>query len=297
MLCPEGSDEVLDGSGHLCSCQTGSCCRYRQEWSQLSPDQQLHYISAVQTVNSDPDLRAIYTRILELYQEAFDSVVLERNWEVSHFFPWIRYYLQLYEDFLRAIDSSITIPYWDWTAYPNRPYDSPVFDAELGFGNSADNATSCVNSGPFREGEFSVPSSLGGGGGCIKRTYEENFSFYTRETMDNLLVLPPDSFGKFYQTLHLLIHLETRCFVGGTMCTDYASSDPLYLLLLARLDLVFDQWQSLQELVRYSNDFTSLEPVLKGRRFTASSYSSNTNLPYNTAVCYGPLPNIAHHSK
>ena len=33
------------------------------------------------------------------------------------------------------------------------------------------------------------------------------------------------------------------CFVGGEMCTMNAASDPLYILHLARLDMLIQQWQ------------------------------------------------------
>ena len=287
------TDEVIDGFGRKCACvsnQLQSCCRYRREWSQLSPFEQLRYINAVKTATTTPKYQSLYNRIIELYLESFDTVVLNTRWETSQFFPWHRYFLHLYEDLLRVIDRSVTIPYWDWTVYPAEPYRSPVFDTMLGFGDSADNVTGCVSSGPFREGEFNVTPSAGGG--CIRRRYRD-FPFYNRQLFNAILSIPADSFDEFHQTMQLFVHLNARCYLRGTMCSNHAANDPLYLLLLARLDVVLDSWQALDEeraTVRFANDTTPLARTLGEASLRVSDYSSNSNLPYGAAVCYSALP-------
>ena len=85
-----------------------------------------------------------------------------------------RYYLHLYEDLLRVIDRSVTIPYWDWTVHSEKPYDSDVFDPILGFGGSSDNVTLCVTSGPFQQREFAMTPS---DGGRLYQTYVRRFPF------------------------------------------------------------------------------------------------------------------------
>ena len=230
---------------------------------------------------------------MELYSEAFDGVVLNTAAERSQFLPWHRYYLQLYEDLLRAVDPSITLPYWDWTTHPTYPLGSSVFNRVFGFGDSIDSETKCVSSGPFREGEFSIASS--GNKECIRRKYDSSF-LYNRQFFNQTLEIPAERFDEFHSTLQLLIHFNTRCSLGGTMCSSRAPNDPLYLLLLTRLDLLLDQWQSLdaeRASVRYSTDFTPLAPTLGEARLRVRDYSSNSQLPFGTAVCYSPLPPLA----
>jgi hypothetical protein len=291
-----GEEEVLPGLGERCSCVGGqltSCCRLRQEWSQLTAEQQLRYLSAVRTAASDPVYRPTYAKIMQLYFDAFQSVVMNDDPDVSLFFPWHRYYLALYEDLLRVIDRSVTIPYWDWTMHPQKPYESQVFDPVLGFGNSANNVTHCVDSGPFRKGDFNM--TLRNGDTCIRRTYG-NFPFFNRQLLDSVLSVPADSFGQFHSALQLFFHFQIRCFVGGTMCTNFASEDPLYLLLLAQLDRLLHRWQALDQaraLVRYSDDASPLSPTLEGRSselLKVSDYSSNKELPHGAAVCYSQAP-------
>lgn len=244
------------------------------------------------TAATDPLYRPAYIRIMQLYLEAFESVVLNENPDTSLFFPWHRYYLSLYEDLLRAIDRSVTIPYWDWTLTPGRPYESQVFDPVLGFGNSTDNITHCVDSGPFQEGEFRMTPRAGGG--CVKRTYR-TFPFFNRQLLDSILSVPATSFTQFHAALQLFFHFQIRCFVGGTMCTNFASEDPVYLLLLSQLDRLLDSWQRRDEErgnERFGDDPTLLAPTLEGAsgELKVSEYTSNKDLPYGVAVCYSDPP-------
>ena len=295
-----GEHEFLVELGERCRCVAGnlvSCCRLRQEWSQLSPTQQQRYIAAVMTASSDPLYRPIYAQIMRLYLEAFESVVLNEDPDTSLFFPWHRYYLSLYEDLLRVVDGSVTIPYWDWTLNPENSYESEVFAPALGFGNSTNNISYCVESGPFREGQFRMTPQAGEG--CVKRRYH-SFPFFNRQLLDSIISLPAGSFDQLHSALQQFFYSQIRCFVGGTMCTNFASEDPIYLLLLAQLDRLLDHWQSLDDdrsVVRYRDDPTPLVPTHEGtsKLFKVSDYSSNKELPYGTAVCYTepPLPSSA----
>ena len=82
---------------------------------------------------------------------------------VGHFLPWHRYFTATYEHILRnECGYSGAQPYWDWTLDTHDPQDfpqSPVFDADLGFGGN----------GPYVEGNASDPFAVPGrtGGGCV----------------------------------------------------------------------------------------------------------------------------------
>ena len=81
-----GEEEILQSLGERCSCVAGqlvSCCRLRQEWSQLSLAQRQRYIAAVTTVSTDPLYRPAYIQIMQLYLEAFESVVLNEDPQTS----------------------------------------------------------------------------------------------------------------------------------------------------------------------------------------------------------------------
>lgn len=282
---------VLDQFGRLCNCtnsQLASCCRYRQDWTSLSMEEKQHYINVVKTIANNSQFQQLYNQLVGIYRTSFDTIAQSTASAISQFFPWQRYFLLEYEDLLRLIDTRITIPYWDWTLLPNDPYSSPVFDPQNGFGNSSDDATMCVNTGPFREGEFEVTASAGGG--CLRRLYS-NLMYPSRQIVSNLLSLQADRFNEFHNSLQLFIQLNIRCFVGGQMCSMDAANDPLYPLHLTRVDIVLDEWQNSspdRAAARYANENTPL--VLSfDNSLVVSNFSNNRDLPYDTCIQYAEL--------
>ncbi len=192
------------------------------------------------------------------------------------------------------VDSGITIPYWDWSFLFATPYQDDVFDPTTGFGNSSSSDTDCVTSGPFAEGVFEVTPSAGGG--CLERKYIGGYAFPSREVLETqVLQYPAADFTSFHRALQMLIWLNVRCFVGGDMCSRTASNDPLYLLHVARVDLVLDQWQSLDNgraEARYVSENDPLVLTLDDN-LLVSQFSSNRELPYGISVCYGDLQDIS----
>ena len=247
------------------------------------------YISAVKTIATNPQFQELYNQLVQNYRTSFDTVAQSTVSNSSQFFPWQRYFLLEYEDLLRLVDTEITIPYWDWTLLPSTPYDSTVFDSQTGFGNSADSNTTCVNSGPFREGEFEVTPSAGGG--CLRRLYN-NRTYPSRQLIEqDILSQPASNFEEFHSSLQLFIHLNLRCFVGGHMCSMDAANDPLYPLHLTRVDLTLNRWQSSspdRAAVRYMNENIRLALSLDDN-LLVSDFSSNTDLPYGTCIIYSQL--------
>ena len=290
--CSDG-ESVMDFAGRLCQCVNGkltSCCRYRRDWTSLSQAAKQLYIDTVKTVSSNPDFQPLYNELVRRYQESFNTLAQDTVPETSLFVPWHRYFLLEYEDLLRMVDPSITIPYWDWSVMYTRPYyESPVFDPKTGFGNSADNVSMCVTSGPFREGEFVVAPSAGST--CLMRKYDD-FQYPSRGFIESdVLPLTAVNFSQFHNSIQLLFNLNVRCNVGGHMCTSNAANDPLYLLQLSRIDLIVDRWQAMDEAratARYANNNNPLVLTFDDS-LTASDFSNNSALPYGVCVKYSPL--------
>lgn len=284
---------VRDQFGRICNAVNGlleSCCRYRRDWTTLSDEEKFRYINAVKTVSSDTSYTQLYNKLIDRYRQSFTSDIQLLNASISQFIPWHRYFLLEYENLLRLVDSSITIPYWDWTVRLRDPYSVPVFDPTLGFGNSANETTLCVSSGPFQEGQFNVTPSAGGG--CLMREYGDSIRFPTRALIENqFLSIPANMFDDFHNAIFQFVNLVVRCTVGGHMCTVNAANDPLYLLQLARVDFTVDRWQNLDESrtnVRYASDTTPLELTFD-RTLLVSDFSGNKDLPYGVCVQYSAL--------
>ncbi len=266
-----------------------SCCRYRQDWTTLSPTEKQRYINTVKTVSTSPQFQPLYNELVKRYKDSFNTIAQYSMSETSQFFPWHRYFLLEYENLLRMVEPSVTVPYWDWSLKPTRPYESPVFDSESGFGNSADNITMCVKTGPFREGQFIVTPSAKGT--CLKREYDV-FQYPSRSHIeDEFLSLGAENFDQFHSSIQLFVSLNTRCFVGGHMCTTEAANDPLYLLQVSRIDLILERWQRMDSdraSVRYQGEKDPLVLTFDDS-LTVSDFSHNSALPYSVCVKYAPL--------
>ena len=290
-----GTDQVMDQFGRRCTCINGQfdlCSRFRRDWSRLNDEEKQTYISAVLTIATDPQYQPLYNQLIQIYSDSALTPAQNTTPDTSQFLPWHRYFLLEYEDLLRLVNSSITIPYWDWSLLPTDPYSSPVFDPVTGFGNSSNNITMCVTSGPFRDELFQVTPSAGGD--CLRRKYKDSI-YPSRNRLNNDLPrFTAADFSAFHQYLQLFVHLNVRCFVGGDLCTYDAANDPLYLLHLSRIDLSLDEWQSIDSArssVRYENDNTELAINLDGS-LTVSDFSSNSDLPFGVSILYAPLQSI-----
>jgi tyrosinase len=176
------------------------------------------------------------------------------------FLPWHRELLRRLELDLQAIDSSVTLPYWDWTV--DRTTSSPLWHPDFmgGDGRAGDGR---VMDGPFaydsgdwtlRYNERPEPDlkrelgasastlpSAADASACLRETpYDESpWSESSDPSFRNRLEgwrHPPagESVG-----MHNLVHV----WVGGTM--DYMSSpnDPVFFLHHANVDRIWARWQ------------------------------------------------------
>ena len=295
----------LDQFGRKCgdcashSGQAGKTCpRYRQDWTKLTSQQKLTYIDAVKTVSMDPAFKPLYDSLIARHRESFRAADVQNIDDPvnSQFFAWNRYFLLEYEDLLRTVNSTVTVPYWDWTEDPSAPFSSPVFDPETGFGNSSspENGSNltCLSSGPFQRGLFEIKSlDNSTSTTCLSRQYNSGI-FPSKMMVDRITALPATEFKEVHEFLHLLAHFNVCRFVGGHMATVAAASDPLYPLHLAQLDSLLARWQAVdsdhaQE--RYFVDRRPLAPELTlpfQRGLLMSDFYSNKHLPHSTAVEY-----------
>lgn len=287
--------KVEDECGRLCSCEDGylvDCCRLRKDYASLTDDEKQRYIDAMVTVSSSPQYQSEYYDLLYLYQRTHGTVAQGSDYETSQFFVWNRHYLLQYENLLRKVDCRITVPYYDWSVFPQQPYRAAVWEDELGFGRSSRSTDYCMTSGPFSYDKYQL--SPRAGGGCLEREYNDEI-FPSRGLIDrDVLTLPAKYFDEFHRTLHLFVHTNIRCFIGGTMCSSDAADDPVFILHLAMMDYVFDRWQrfSSENLrVRYYDDQTALVLV---PQYKVTDYHDNDNLPGGEAVCYAE-PNVKNH--
>ncbi|GGT52810.1 tyrosinase [Streptomyces purpureus] len=176
------------------------------------------------------------------------------------FFPWHRRFLLDFEQALRAVDSSVSVPYWDWTR-DNTPAAS-LFGEDFMGGNG-------------RRGDLQVttgPFALRGGQWPIKHSMTED-RFLTRDfgrprdpielptkaeleraMSDPVYDTEPwDSTSRsgFRNLLEgwgsgrgrWLNHNRVHRWVGGMMLSGGSVNDPLFWLHHSFVDLLWTRWQ------------------------------------------------------
>lgn len=178
------------------------------------------------------------------------------------FLPWHREYLIRFENALREIDMSISLPYWDWTidSELEDPSTSEIWTDEfLGSPNPALNGL--VIDGPFKNWKYDSLDILG--------LPPELFPLYLTREFDNSIPLPFKSdveliinnalvYDKspwddiqappysFRILLEIPIHNPVHGWVGGQaglMSHVYSPGDPVFFLHHCNIDRIWANWQ------------------------------------------------------
>lgn len=288
---------MYDRCFRRCDCVNGrfvNCCRMRRDYAGLSTSERLDFINTYLEVVRDPIYGPRYTALIDTYTRSFSNNITHSTTpSESQFLMFNRFFLLEFEDILKDFNCSLTIPFYDWTPFPNAPYTAAVWGNTDGFGDTARSTDQCVITGPFRVGEYNVVPSAGGG--CLQREYR-NQTFPSRDIVErDLLPLPSSEFDSFHRFLHLFIGVNVQCFIGGTICSNDAANDPIYLLHLSQLDSIFMRWQSVgqgRDTVRYSNDTS---PLLE-TNFQVFSFNNNFDLPFQTCLFYQPPVLFKNHA-
>ncbi|MFF1510915.1 tyrosinase family protein [Streptomyces sp. NPDC058326] len=170
------------------------------------------------------------------------------------FLPWHRRFLIEFEEALRSVDPTVTLPYWDWTV--DRTSRSSLWAPDFlgGTGRARDGQ---VTDGPFArsanrwaitvrvDGRDYLRRDLGAGGRQLP-TRAEVDSVLAMETYDTA---PWNSSSDGFRN-HLEgwrgvnLHNRVHVWVGGQMGTGVSPNDPVFWLHHAFVDKLWADWQA-----------------------------------------------------
>ncbi|MFJ4340706.1 tyrosinase family protein [Streptomyces sp. NPDC088915] len=170
------------------------------------------------------------------------------------FLPWHRRFLLEFEEALKSVDATVTLPYWDWTA--DRTSRSSLWAPDFlgGTGRARDGQ---VTDGPFArsgnrwtiavrvDGRDFLRRDLGAGGRQLP-TRAEVDSVLAMETYDTA---PWNSASDGFRN-HLEgwrgvnLHNRVHVWVGGQMATGVSPNDPVFWLHHAFVDKLWADWQA-----------------------------------------------------
>ena len=147
--------------------QNGQICsnpRIRKSWTELSNEEKSRFVNAVTQIKSKPPQTSSATNRYEDFVITHD-LYKSRAHNISAFLPWHRHFINEFEKELQLIDSSITLPFWDWASDSSNPAASSVL-ANDAFGGDGDPQTGCVRDGAFANWQTAYPSNH-----CLQRQF------------------------------------------------------------------------------------------------------------------------------
>ncbi|MEV6395128.1 tyrosinase family protein [Streptomyces sp. NPDC051907] len=177
------------------------------------------------------------------------------------FFPWHRRFLLEFERALQAVDSGVSIPYWDWTADRTPASSLWAEDFMGGTGRTGDRQ---VTTGPFAyaNGNWRINSRITDGTYLTRDLGRPSdpIALPTRAEVSRALSDPvydtapwdSTSVGGFRNTIEgwgtggaerWVNHNRVHRWVGGLMVGATSPNDPVFWLHHAFIDLLWTRWQ------------------------------------------------------
>ncbi|KAH3722178.1 tyrosinase-like protein [Dreissena polymorpha] len=214
--------------------QTGF--RIRREYRQLSNGERNAFHTVLRTMKTN----GVYDMFAELHK----GIVTTSAHGGPNFLGWHRVYLALFEEAMRRIDPSVSIPYWDSTLDMDmaKPENTVVFSSEF-LGNGRGHVTT----GPFANWVTPV--------GPLTRNIAANssvlFTLFTKENIRMIMtrcqtrdITSPTALPEF-DLDHL--HGGPHRWVGGQMSgLNTAAHDPAFLLHHAFVDYIWEMFRNHQ---------------------------------------------------
>ncbi|MEU1267110.1 tyrosinase family protein [Streptomyces sp. NPDC005799] len=241
----------------------------RKNVSTLTSAEKRRFVNAMLEVKR----RGEYDEFVRTHIEYYTSDG-EKGLRAAHmtpsFLPWHRRFLLELEKALRRVDSSVSVPYWDWTR--DRTAASAPWTADLlgGNGRSLDHR---VMTGPFAyaAGHWTIKEGVTDGTFLTRDLgrARDPIALPTRSELESALaervydVSPWDStvtkgfrnklegWGTGRGKVAWRNHNRVHRWVGGAMLGGASVNDPVFWLHHAFVDLQWTRWQARHKGARY----------------------------------------------
>ena len=221
----------------------------RKNQSSLTASEKAAFVAAVKALKAN----GTYDTFVAQHRAAFMASPNDPAHRGPAFLPWHREYLRRFELALQSIDSSVSIPYWDWTV--DRTASASLWNVDFMGGNGA-GASRRVTTGPFAfsTGEWALTvRDPGETANFLSRSFGAMGSLATRQAVNAALdVTPYDSAPwntnsstdtSFRSRLEAVIHNPGHMWVGGSMMAMSSPNDPVFWLHHCNIDRLWAQWQ------------------------------------------------------
>lgn len=220
--------------------------RIRKEYRRLTDGERSVFHETLRTMKTS----GIYDTFANLHTGAN----LNSAHNGPNFPSWHRVYLSLFEEAMRQISPSVTLPYWDSTLdfdMPN-PVDSIIWSPSfLGNGNGL------VTSGPFANwmtNNLQLRRNVGGGSTLFSKEIVDRIATRCR----NSEILTPTAQRDYDLEFY---HGGPHVWVGGHLAfLDSAAHDPVFFMHHAFIDYMWEKFRIRQKVfcrINPENDYPS----------------------------------------
>jgi tyrosinase len=303
--------------------------RIRKNVKNLSSEEKTKFVNVILTLKTRPSVlhegditKNRYDDYVEIHMNAMmagsqDDPRDDPNWEPgwAHngpaFFPWHRVLLLQFEKDLQTLDSTVSIPYWDWTDNASSPFtldflgpdgnindpDDPLKVNEGPFAHDAPNHwTINVNDPPDQPGGPPLPNYLRRGFGRRADARNLPSTVQINRALDYVMYdSQPWMLGSpgFRSTAETSIHNLVHRWVNGTMMLMTSPNDPVFWLHHCNIDRLWGNWQ------RQHPDSCPYQPsgasLARGHNLLEPMIF-NVDPPSPWPDSYSPVNVIDHHS-
>ncbi|MET9392300.1 tyrosinase family protein [Streptomyces sp. NPDC006624] len=241
----------------------------RKDVSTLTRSERRRFVKAMLEVKRRGEYDE-FVRIHIEYYTADGEDGLRTAHMAPSFLPWHRQFLLDLEKALRRVDSSVSVPYWDWTR--NRSATSTPWTADL-LGGTGRRSDRQVMTGPFAyaEGNWTIKHGVTDEEFLTRDLgrARDPIQLPTRTDLERALkdplydASPWDStarkgfrnklegWGSGRGSASWLNHNRVHRWVGGAMVGGASVNDPVFWMHHAFIDLVWDRWQRRHREHRY----------------------------------------------
>ncbi|MFF7639278.1 tyrosinase family protein [Streptomyces canus] len=241
----------------------------RKNVSTLTSAEKRRFVNAVLEVKRRGEYDEFVRTHIEYYTSDGEEGLRAAHMTPS-FLPWHRRFLLELEKALRRVDSSVSVPYWDWTR--DRTATSAPWTADLlgGNGRITDHR---VTAGPFAyaAGHWTIKEGVTDGKFLTRDLgrARDPIALPTRSELESALaervydVSPWDStvtkgfrnklegWGTGRGSVAWRNHNRVHRWVGGAMLGGASVNDPVFWLHHAFVDLQWTRWQARHKGARY----------------------------------------------
>ncbi|KAI8852643.1 hypothetical protein BC829DRAFT_55629 [Chytridium lagenaria] len=203
------------------------------------------YIAAVRRLRQVPSVAGRASLYIDLV--SIHTANMGYTHMAALFFPWHRAYLQLYEKYLRQVNPTVSIPFWDWSADAPQPLKNGVNIAQI-FGTSS---SSFGTVGTDRNG-YCLTNGFAAGwlaqdGSCLSRSYGPSFS--VPNPIDVAIAVQRSPSYKVFsgevEYFHNYVHYAVGGDNGMLTWSDFAVNDPIFWSHHSNVDRLWYSWQQL----------------------------------------------------